>query len=437
MLLVAVPFLTLGAIVGAVRDESSRFASASHRFLVWTVLAAGIAVTYTVVVAGFGALLGANGPAWLLVACTAGIAIALEPARRRVRDIVDRVIYGERDEPLAVVREVMHQVMASVDIAALLPELAATLGNTMRLDYVAIDALTSRTLASDIPVADAATSTEFRRLASFGVPTANLESFAFENGDDAIGFVIIGWHDGSGLRARDRKALNDIVPLIALAVSLVELTAELRRSSLAVVTTREEERRRLRRDLHDGLGPALTGIGLGMRTVVGRLRRDKGQPDTIELLDRLTGELETASSEVKRIVRNLRPTALDDHGLTGALREFALRFDDAVRIDLDLPPSDAHLPAAVEIATYRITTEALTNVVRHADARSCKVRLVVGEYVDIDITDDGVGLPDVRRSGMGMRAMRERVTALGGTLAVTDVPPHGTRVHARLPVEIA
>ena len=300
----------------------------------------------------------------------------------------------------------MHQVMASVDIAALLPELAATLGSTMRLDYVAIDALTSRTLASGIATADAATSAEFRRLASFGVPTANLESFALENGDDAIGFVIIGWHDGSGLRARDRKALNDIVPLIALAVSLVELTAELRRSSLAVVTTREEERRRLRRDLHDGPGPALTGIGLGLRTVVGRLRRDKGEPDTIELLDRLTGELETASGG-KRIVRNLRPTALDDHGLTGALREFALRFDDAVRIDLDLPPSDAHLPAAVEIATYRITTEALTNVVRHADARSCKVRLVVGEYVDIDITDDGIGLPDVRDSGMGLRAMRD------------------------------
>ena len=227
------------------------------------------------------------------------------------------------------------------------------------------------------------------------------------------------------------------MPHVALAVSLVELTADLRRSSLAVVTTREEERRRLRRDLHDGLGPCLTGIGLGLRTVVGRLRRDAVDPATIELLDRLTLELDTASSEVKRIVRDLRPTALDDHGLMGALREFALRLDDVVRVELDLPQSDSILPAAVEIATYRITTEALTNVVRHAGASRCHVRLVIDEHVDIDITDDGIGLPDGRRSGIGLQAMRERAAALGGTLAVTDVPPHGTRVHARLPVDIA
>jgi signal transduction histidine kinase len=136
-------------------------------------------------------------------------------------------------------------------------------------------------------------------------------------------------------------------------------------------------------------------------------------------------------------VRDLRPTALDDHGLTGALREFALRLGDAVRFDLDLPPQDATLPAAVEIATYRITTEALTNVVRHAGASNCRVRLVIGEHVDIDVTDDGVGLAHPRPSGMGLQAMHERVTALGGTLDVTCVAPHGTRVHARLPVEVA
>ena len=205
MLLVAVPFLALGAVVEVVRDESGRFATASHRFLVWTVLAAGIAVVYTVIVAGFGALLGANGPAWLLVACTAGIALVLEPARRRVRDIVDRVVYGERDDPLALVREVMQQVMTAVDVAALLPALTATLGDAMRLDYVAIDALARKTLASDTPRDDVTTTGEFRRLASFGTPTANLESFALENGDDPIGFLIIGWRDGSGLRARRSK----------------------------------------------------------------------------------------------------------------------------------------------------------------------------------------------------------------------------------------
>ena len=422
LLMIAAAVVTLGAVVEAVRDERERAATTTHRFLVWTVLGVGIAVAYTIVVAGFGALLGADGPAWLLVACTAGIAIALEPARRLVRDIVDRLVYGERDDPLALVRGVMQQMMTADDVTNLLPAVTATLGTAMRLDFVAIDVRTE-------------SEPDGQRLACFGSPTANVESLDLQNRDDPVGFLVIGWRDGSGLRARDRRVLDDIVAHVTMAVMFVELTADLHRSNLAGVNAREDERRRLRRDLHDGLGPSLTGIGLGLRSVAKRLQRDAVAHETIEMLERWTCELDGASEEVKRIVRGLRPTALDDHGLCGALREFVLGLDNAIVIDLALPPNDSTLPAAVEIAVYRITTEALTNVVRHAHASRCRVELAIGNHVELDITDDGVGIPDPRRSGIGLQAMRERVRALGGTLAVTGARPHGTQIHARLPVE--
>ena len=185
MLLVAVPFLTLGAIVGAVRDRIRQVRGASHRFLVWTVLAAGIAVTYTVVVAGFGALLGANGPAWLLVACTAGIAIALEPARRR----------GPRHRRPRRLRRTRRTAgggarsHASGHGVRRCRRPAPRARRDARKHDAARLRRDRRPHESNTrvrhPGLDAATSTEFRRLASFGVPTANLESFAFENGDDA------------------------------------------------------------------------------------------------------------------------------------------------------------------------------------------------------------------------------------------------------------
>ena len=134
-------------------------------------------------------------------------------------------------------------------------------------------------------------------------------------------------------------ALDDIAPHIALAVGMVRLTNEVRRSSLAIVSTREEERRRIRRDLHDGLGPSLTGVGMGLRTVVRRLGRILADPTTLALLSRLADGVEASVGEVKRIVRDLRPTALDDHGLAGVLSEFVRSLDGVLHVHLDLPPA--------------------------------------------------------------------------------------------------
>jgi two-component system NarL family sensor kinase len=421
LLLATAPLLAVGALIADIRDDATAINVVSHRFLAWAMLVTGIVVVYTTVVAGFGAVLGANGPAWLLVAATGGIAVALEPARSRIRHLVDRLVYGQRDDPLAVIRQLVNQQVATAtDVDGLLPALATIIGEALRLDHVAIDLLIAE---------------RWSRAAECGAPVHGDEALVLAIGDQTIGRVVVGCH-GSSLGRRDREVLADVIPHVTLAVGLVRVTTDLRRSRLAVVTTREEERRRLRRDLHDGLGPSLTGIAMALRTVVRRMQRNEADAANVSLLDRLAAEVDASVGDVKRIVRDLRPTALDDQGLSGALTEFARSFDGVIKVVFALPPAEPKLPAAVEIATYRIATEALTNVVRHANATVCSIGLAVTEHVELDVCDDGIGIESSHPSGVGLAAMRERATELGGTLAVTSVLPHGTRVHASLPLVV-
>jgi signal transduction histidine kinase len=167
-----------------------------------------------------------------------------------------------------------------------------------------------------------------------------------------------------------------------------------------------------------------------------KLRRAEAQVSGVALLERLADEVDASAGEVKRIVRDLRPTALDDQGLAGALTEFARSLAGVLDLTLTLPSADCTLPAAVETATYRIAMEALNNVVRHADATKCSLCLVVTDHVELDITDDGIGIPHLHPAGIGLTTMRERAAELGGATVIASVAPHGTRVHATLPLAV-
>ena len=140
--------------------------------------------------------------------------------------------------------------------------------------------------------------------------------------------------------------------------------------------------------------------------------------------------------ELKRIVRDLRPTALDQLGLVGALAEFTRKFEGDLEIHLALPTDPDPLPAAVEVAVYRIVTEAVTNVVRHAHAASCWLTMVTGATVEIDVIDDGVGIGGQVSDGVGLTAMRERAAELGGAVRFLPNTPRGTHVHVQLPAAL-
>ncbi|MDP8939641.1 MAG: sensor histidine kinase, partial [Actinomycetota bacterium] len=213
--------------------------------------------------------------------------------------------------------------------------------------------------------------------------------------------------------------------------------ADLQRSRERLVTTREEERRGLRRDLHDGVGPQLAALMLRLETARNRLAHD---PETRDLLADLSQRARNAVADIRRSVYALRPPALDELGLVSALRETAAQYGHSgLSISVDAPESLPLLPAAVEVAAYRIAQEAATNVARHAGARNCVVRISLdgeAEVMRLEVVDDGRGIRQGSGVGVGLASMRERAEELGGTLAVEVPPGGGTRVLAYLPCHI-
>jgi signal transduction histidine kinase len=213
----------------------------------------------------------------------------------------------------------------------------------------------------------------------------------------------------------------------------VRLTADLQRSRERLIAAREEERRRLRRDLHDGLGPQLASLTLTLAAARELLRHDVDAAD--RLLQELAIHAQSAITDIRRVVYDLRPPALDDLGLVLALREQAAQYCQiGLQITITAPEHLPALPAAVEVAAYRIVQEALTNVVRHAQAQTCTVCLRHEDALLVQIRDDGIGMQSSGRSGVGLMSMRERTAELGGTYQIDSQPGQGTRIQARLPL---
>jgi signal transduction histidine kinase len=225
-----------------------------------------------------------------------------------------------------------------------------------------------------------------------------------------------------------------------IADSLVSLKLSRRPSRRELVAAREEERRRLRRDLHDGLGPTLAAITLRIDVALTLLARDASADAVEALLLGLRGDSQRAIAELRRVAYGLRPPALDALGLIGAIQACSEQFRadggaaERLDVDLDLPQGIPVLPSAIEVAALRIVQEALANVARHSGARACGVRLEIDDAVAIEVSDDGEGLPADFRPGIGLHSMRERATELGGTCAIEPRRPRGTRVVAQLPL---
>ncbi|MDQ5809281.1 MAG: sensor histidine kinase [Actinomycetota bacterium] len=238
---------------------------------------------------------------------------------------------------------------------------------------------------------------------------------------------------GEEFSSSDRRLLEDLTRQAGVAAHAARLTADLQRSRERLVTAREEERRRLRRDLHDGLGPQLAAQTLKVGSARSLYGRDPAAADA--LLSDLEANMEASIADIRRLVYNLRPPALDELELDGAIRESAAQYaTNGLSISVDAPKSLPSLPAAVEVAAYRIVQEALTNVVRHAAANERVIHLRLDSELELEITDDGAGLPEDRSTGVGLSSMRERAVELGGRCLVEPSPTGGTRVLARLPL---
>lgn len=388
--------------------------------LVYGGLSAGVVGVYVTLVAGVGRLLSVADDRWLSLLATAIVALAFQPLRSRWQRTVDRALFGQRDQPVQLLDRLGERLEAIAEPDRLLPTLVETVAEALKLPYVAVVLHEGEALTV---------------AAEYGRPLpAGLELPLVDRGTVMGALVVAARDTGSDLAGPDRELLATIARQAGSAVRAVRLMGDLQRSRLQLVTLREEERRRLRRDLHDGLGPTLAAMALRLDAARNLVRGSPAHAET--QLESLANQLHDSIDEVRRLVLGLRPPALDELGLVGALREHARRLDHAgLRIELDVPDRLPRLSAAVEVAAYRIALEALTNVVRHADARRCRVSLELETDLELLVADDGIGVGHGAVAGVGLRSMRERAEELGGRFEVLPAPGGGTRVRARLPLE--
>jgi signal transduction histidine kinase len=242
---------------------------------------------------------------------------------------------------------------------------------------------------------------------------------------------------GERFSTADERVIEEIARQMGIVVNSVLQAEDLRRSRERLVTTREEERRRIRRDLHDGLGPSLAALSLQVEIARDLVVTDPER--SAELLDAVLVQTREAIDDIRRLVYGLRPPALDDLGLLGAIRAQRTSWEQhGLEVTLDLPADLPNLSAAIEVAIYRITQEAMNNVIRHAGASavSVGVRLVGGE-ICLTVADDGRGLPAIIAPGIGMLSIRERSAELGGRCTIRPGGEGGVTVEARfaLPAE--
>lgn len=386
----------------------------------------GLLTLYAATVAVGILVLGGGGQRALISSRWAGLAVLLAvvativPVHGWLRARIDRLIYDWHADPYAVLSELRQQLGSERERAprAIVPTIAATVAATLRLPYVAIEA--------DLG--------EGMTLTAHGTrpPLAEVLAIPLAFQGERIGALqAAARRPGEALSLTDQQLLRDLAGQVGITLHAARLSAAVQVSREQLANAREEERRRIRRDLHDGLGPTLASLRLQLGAVRRALR---DEPDEAEaLIDGLRDDLRAATAEIRRLVYGLRPPLLDEHGLDGALRGLGAVIAPATLV-LDLPEPLPPLNAALEVALYRIVSEVAQNVARHAGAASCAVRLVVGDgSLMLTIRDDGVGLSAERATGVGLFSTRERAAELGGALAVASAPGGGTCVTASFP----
>ncbi len=380
----------------------------------WAALSAVVGLLYVALVGVLGSVLARSTSA---VIATAVVALAAHPVRVRLQSQVDHLFYGDRSDPSRLFDRVGSRLHAADGLTAL----ASAIAESLRLPFVAIR-------------------TDGRELAAVGDASATIHTVPLVRDGARLGELLVGVRRGDrGVTRKDRDLLALIAAPVALAVHATALAEDLRIARARLVSAREEERRRMRRDLHDGLGPLLTGIGFKADAARNYVR---AQPEeAVELLSQLRLETGDALEDVRRLVYDLRPPVLDDFGLVEAIRRQADRLDRGhdgapLEVRIDAPTTMRDLPAAVEVAVYRIATEALVNVVRHSTGRTATISIRVDEAcLHLTVHDDGDTVGDPWAKGVGLTGMGERAAELGGTLTAGPAAG-GSEVTAVLPLDV-
>ena len=392
-----------------------------NRVVVWGLVTGVLVAGYLAAVALLSSVFAAAQSSRAVAALVAvAVAACLAPVRSRAQRLVDRAMYGVRDDPVEMLRAAGARLSAAVDPAGVGLEIVRTAAESLRLPWVALDLEMEGAWA---------------RVAETGETSATAPAvIAIRDVDEDVGRLLAAPRRGeTRLTQRDARLLGDLATQAGPAVRAARMVSELSDSRDRQVEARESERRRLRRDLHDSLSPALAGIGLSADTARRLLSAEPIQADA--MLRRISAEARDSAEVVRRMLADLRPAALEDAGLVAALADRASQlarpgdFTVQVRSPADLDT----LSEPVQLAAYRIAVEAITNSARHSGGTGCDVFLDRAHgHLRVQITDDGHGMPADTLPGVGLTSMRERAVEVGGRVILDREGP-GLRVLAELP----
>ncbi len=431
LLSLAFPLLPAATGIAILRYRLYDIDLVINRTLVYGALTGCVVGLYVFVVGYLGAIFHAGGNLLISLVATGLVAVLFQPLREWLQRGVNRLMYGEREEPYRVIARLGERLEAALAPDAVLPSIVATVREALRLPYAAIA----------LPRDGA-----FEIAAASGEPLADSLRLPLSYQGETVGELLLGARaPGESFSSADRRLLDDLAHHAGVAVHGVRLMADLQHSREKLVLAREEERRRIRRDLHDELAPTLAALGLTAATVGELIATNPAKAASVNI--KLQRTIRATVGDVRRLVYDLRPPTLDELGLVAAIRERAVLYSRPKRtgeavdagggleVTVEVPEPLPELPAAVEVATYRIVQEALTNVVRHARAGTCVVRLACFEHtLQVEVVDDGIGLPPSTRAGVGLDSMKERAAELGGSCTLERVAPSGTRVSFHFPL---
>ncbi|WP_336921586.1 sensor histidine kinase [Aquipuribacter sp. SD81] len=377
-------------------------------------LTAVLVLAYVVVTALVGALVPGTGLGQL--AAAAAVVAAVQPSRLWLQRRVDRLVHGDAHDPAQAVRRLGASLGAASSTEDLLEGLVDGVVAALRLDGAVLVVDGEEVLRRGRPSPGPDT---------LGVP--------LQHRGAPVGRLDVTAPGGERLDARGRAALADLAGVVAAGVALTVAARDLETAREKVTEARLAERRVLRRELHDGLGPSLAGIRLGIGAARNVVREDPAA--AADLLEALQAELDERVQDVRTLSRDLLPPALDELGLLPALTELAARHaTGGLDVRLDLDPATSALRGPLAVTAYGIVVEAVTNVARHSGASCATVRLRrEDDRLLVHVDDDGTGIGDRAVPGVGTSSMRERAEEVGGTLRLGAAPGGGTRVAAELP----
>ncbi len=377
------------------------------RTLTYGVLIAAVISLYALLLFAAERLLGSSTAGGVLA--VALVAAAVHPAYSVVSRRIERWVYGYRADPAAALRR-LGASLDSSDPLHVVATITASVADALNVERVWVED----------------TGAGSHDTGEFRVPLLHR--------GDSVGDLVVEVPPGRRLSPADTALLHDLARHAAVTVRAAQLAGELQASRSRIVTAREEERKRLRRELHDGVGPSLAAVLLMLEAA----RSRENVTERNALLAEIRDETRAAITEVRRAVDGLRPPAVDEVGLVGAIRQRAATLStERLLFEVDSPSALPAVPAAVEVAAFRIASEAMNNVARHSGATRCRVEIACDQSLDLTVADNGhgnTGSGGVAGTGVGWVSMTERAAELGGSCTISDRVEGGLVVRAVLPL---